>query len=107
MLCTPLEQFQIILLFSIKLFCFDFSITNLVLVNLLVLLFFGAIVMFFSSNVGSLKTSSFFSFQTPDRYWLKRYMKLHPNYYLITSTKTVKNIFLSFLLSLLLFYLAI
>ena len=33
MLSTPLEQFQIILLFSIKLFCFDFSITNLVLVN--------------------------------------------------------------------------
>lgn len=29
MLYTPLEQFQIILLFSIKLFCFDFSITNL------------------------------------------------------------------------------
>ena len=38
MLYTPLEQFQIILLFSIKLFCFDFSITNLVLVNFLVLL---------------------------------------------------------------------
>jgi hypothetical protein len=33
MLYTPLEQFQIILLFSIKLFCFDFSITNLALVN--------------------------------------------------------------------------
>jgi hypothetical protein len=28
MLHTPLEQFQIIILFSIKLFCFDFSITN-------------------------------------------------------------------------------
>ncbi len=28
-----LEQFQSILLFFIKLFCFDFSITNLVLVN--------------------------------------------------------------------------
>jgi len=31
------EQFQIILLFSIKLFCFDFSIINLVLVNFIVL----------------------------------------------------------------------
>ena len=60
MLYTPLEQFQIILLFSIKLFCFDFSITNLVLVNLLVLLFFGAIVVFFSSNTNHIKETSFF-----------------------------------------------
>jgi ATP synthase subunit 6 len=60
MLYTPLEQFQIILLFSIKLFCFDFSITNLVLVNFLVLLFFVSIVLFFSSNEHSLKESSFF-----------------------------------------------
>jgi len=60
MLYTPLEQFQIILLFSIKLFCFDFSITNLVLVNFLVLFFFSAIVFFFSSNVLSLKETSFF-----------------------------------------------
>ena len=50
MLSTPLEQFQIILLFSIKLFCFDFSITNLVLVNVLVLLFFSLFVYFFISN---------------------------------------------------------
>jgi len=60
MLYTPLEQFQIILLFSIKLFCFDFSITNLVLVNFLVFLFFILIVFFFSSNEHSLKESSFF-----------------------------------------------
>ena len=60
MLYTPLEQFQIILLFSIKLFCFDFSITNLVLVNFLVLLFFGAVVVFFGSKVNHLKETSFF-----------------------------------------------
>jgi hypothetical protein len=60
MLYTPLEQFQIILLFSIKLFCFDFSITNLALVNFLVLLFFGAIIRFFSSNENYLKETSFF-----------------------------------------------
>ena len=60
MLYTPLEQFQIILLFSIKLFCFDFSITNLVLVNFLVLLFFGGIVTFFSSSANYLKETSFF-----------------------------------------------
>jgi len=46
----PLEQFQIISLFSIKLFCFDFSITNLALVNTLVLVFFILLVYFFSSN---------------------------------------------------------
>ena len=60
MLYTPLEQFQIILLFSVKLFCFDFSITNLVLVNFLVLLFFGTIIVLFSSNANSLKETSFF-----------------------------------------------
>ena len=60
MLYTPLEQFQIILLFPIKLFCFDFSITNLVLVNMLVLIFFAAIVYFFSSNFNYLNETSFF-----------------------------------------------
>jgi ATP synthase subunit 6 len=48
MLHTPLEQFQIISLFSIKLFCFDFSITNLALVNFLVVYF----VVFFFSSMG-------------------------------------------------------
>lgn len=60
MLYTPLEQFQIILLCSIKFFCFDFSITNLVLVNFLVLFFFLAIVISFSSSANSLKETSFF-----------------------------------------------
>ena len=60
MLHTPLEQFQIILLFSIKLFCFDFSITNLALVNLLVLAIFAAMVFFFSSNTNYLEETSFF-----------------------------------------------
>ena len=60
MLHTPLEQFQIILLFSIKLFCFDFSITNLVLVNILVLVFFTVLVYFFSSNISGSNTASFF-----------------------------------------------
>ncbi len=60
MLHTPLEQFQIILLFSIKLFCFDFSITNLALVNFLVLAIFAAMIFFFSSNVNYLNETSFF-----------------------------------------------
>ncbi len=60
MLYTPLEQFQIILLFSIKLFCFDFSITNLALVNILVLIIFSIIVFCFSSNNSYLNETSFF-----------------------------------------------
>jgi len=60
MLYTPLVQFQIILLFSVKLFCFDFSITNLVLVNLLVLFFFFVVVTLFSSNANYLQETSFF-----------------------------------------------
>ena len=44
MLLTPLEQFQIISLFSIKLFCFDFSITNLFLILLIVFIFFVFLV---------------------------------------------------------------
>lgn len=60
MLYTPLEQFQIVSLFSIKLFSFDFSITNLVLVNFLVLFFFIFIVVSFSSNGNRLEETSFF-----------------------------------------------
>jgi ATP synthase subunit 6 len=60
MLYTPLEQFQIILLFSIKLFCFDFSITNLVLVNFIVLFFFSVVVILFSSRSNYPKETSFF-----------------------------------------------
>lgn len=54
MLLTPLEQFQIISIFSIKLFCLDFSLTNLLLIGLIVLLFLNYIVSF------SLKNTSFF-----------------------------------------------
>lgn len=50
MLLTPLEQFQIISLFSIKLFCFDFSFTNLFLISLLVLIFFNGLISFSSKN---------------------------------------------------------
>ena len=60
MLYTPLEQFEIILLFPIKLFCFDFSITNLVLVNFLVLFIFMLLVTSFSSNLNLFKETSFF-----------------------------------------------
>jgi len=39
MLNTPLEQFQVISFFPIQFFCLDFSLNNLLLINLLILLF--------------------------------------------------------------------
>ena len=60
MLFTPLEQFQIISLFSVKIFCFDFSITNLVLINVIVLLIYSSVVFLFSSDTMYLKESTFF-----------------------------------------------
>ena len=60
MLFTPLEQFQIISLLSVKLFCFDFSITNMLFINLIVILLFGSLVSFFSSDKDYLNESSYF-----------------------------------------------
>lgn len=53
MLLTPLEQFQIISLFSIKLFSLDFSFTNLFLINVIVIVSFGTLVSFMSSDDSS------------------------------------------------------
>ena len=44
MLITPLEQFQIITLFSFKLFFLDFSFTNLFLINLMTLFGFSYLI---------------------------------------------------------------
>ena len=60
MLWTPLEQFQIISLFSIKLLCLDFSLTNLMLINIIILIFFSTIIFFLSSNADCLDKTSFF-----------------------------------------------
>lgn len=60
MLLTPLEQFQIISLFSFKVFCLDFSITNLVLINVIVLILYSAIVSSFSSKTLYLKETTFY-----------------------------------------------
>lgn len=38
MLLTPLEQFEIVSLFTIKLFCLDFSVTNLFFINIILVL---------------------------------------------------------------------
>ena len=53
MLLTPLEQFQIISLFSIKLFSLDFSFTNLFLINVIVIASFGTLISFMSSDDSS------------------------------------------------------
>lgn len=60
MLLTPLEQFQIISLFSLKIFCLDFSITNMLLVNFIVLALFSFIIFSISSNTNYLGEISFF-----------------------------------------------
>jgi len=60
MLLTPLEQFQIISLFSFKVFCLDFSFTNLFLINIIVLIFYNIVVYFFSSDTNYLEETTFF-----------------------------------------------
>ena len=49
MLLTPLEQFQIISLLSVKVFCFDFSLTNMLFVNVIVLLLLSSLISFSTS----------------------------------------------------------
>ena len=43
MLLTPLEQFQIISVFSIKIFYLDFSLTNMLIINAIVIIVFLSI----------------------------------------------------------------
>ena len=59
-LLSPLEQFEIISLLPINIFGFDFSVTNLLLINLLTLFIFSNIVYFSSSNEDYLGNSLFF-----------------------------------------------
>ena len=60
MLLTPLEQFQIISIFSIKVFCLDFSLTNMLFINMLVLGLFSFLVYCFSSSNDEGNSSFFF-----------------------------------------------
>lgn len=53
MLLTPLEQFQIISFVPFKVLAFDFSLTNMLFVNVIVLLIFNFTVTFFSSAKSS------------------------------------------------------
>ena len=60
MLSTPLEQFQIISIFSFKLFFIDFSLTNMLFINLLILLIFSLIISFSTSEINNFGDTSFF-----------------------------------------------
>ena len=60
MLFTPLEQFQIISIFSFKLFCLDFSLTNMLFINVIVLFIFSSIVFCFSSDANYLNQTSYY-----------------------------------------------
>jgi ATP synthase subunit 6 len=61
MLSAPLEQFQILALFPIKIYNLDFSFTNFLLINLIALISFKSFIYFNSSSKNYLnKTSPFF-----------------------------------------------
>ena len=60
MLPTPLEQFQIITLLPMNFFNLDVSFNNILLMNLITLLFFNKIVHFFSSNKNYTNNTTFF-----------------------------------------------
>jgi ATP synthase subunit 6 len=61
MLNAPLEQFQILALFPIKIYNFDFSLTNFLLINLIALISFKSFIYFNSSLQNYLnKTSPYF-----------------------------------------------
>ena len=48
-LYTPLEQFQILSFFSINLFCLDFSFTNMLYINIILIFLFYFIFIYCSS----------------------------------------------------------
>ncbi len=57
---TPLEQFQIISIFSIKVLCLDFSLTNMLFINMIVLFLFSLLVSLFSTDINYLNKTSYF-----------------------------------------------
>lgn len=65
LILSPLEQFQILSLITIKLFGFDFSITNALLVNILALICVIGTVYLFSSNANYANQTSFFFIPNP------------------------------------------
>jgi len=59
-LLAPLEQFQILSLFTLKIFGLDFSITNFLIINILSLIVVTGIIFFNSFSHNYLQKSSFF-----------------------------------------------
>lgn len=70
MLKAPLEQFEILCLFPIKFFNFDFSLTNFLLINLLALLSFTTIIYFNNIKNPNLYSQETFGFFNPNS-WQK------------------------------------
>jgi ATP synthase subunit 6 len=60
LLHAPLEQFQILSLIPIKIFNFDFSITNFLLINLLALLSFKSFIYYNGLNKNYLQETSYY-----------------------------------------------
>lgn len=58
MLLTPLEQFQVISFISIKLLCLDFSLTNMLFTNFIILILFS-VLLFFSLSKKNNNTLNF------------------------------------------------
>ena len=62
MLTSPLEQFEILSLIKLKIFILDFSITNLLVINVLTLLTFQSFIYYSSSyNNYSQENSVYFT----------------------------------------------
>jgi hypothetical protein len=60
MVWSPLNQFEVVSLLPLNIFCFDFSATNLLLINILILFLFSNIIYFLSSNEDYFKSSLLF-----------------------------------------------
>lgn len=60
MILAPLEQFQILTLFNIKILSLDFSLTNFLFINLLSLFIFSSIIFLNSFSFNYLQNVSFF-----------------------------------------------
>jgi ATP synthase subunit 6 len=60
MLNAPLEQFQILALFPLKIFYFDLSITNFLLINIIILFIIQSFIYYNSSTNNYLQESVYF-----------------------------------------------
>ena len=60
MINSPLEQFELISLLPITFLNFDFSITNLLIINLIALMFFVFVIHFVCLNINDSNNKSFF-----------------------------------------------